>query len=322
MNYSRKSAISVIPNRFLMRNLNRISLPINRDRNDNGKIDIRKILIVICYFTFGIFLNSCGSSVTVPSKEESEKKTAELKPAIDSLDLLISVQTKNLPKGYDIISRTRLSAIDMLLDRVATIDKRDIHIDFLQTRPLWREDKSVLGMSYTNYVDIDTGALDIDLKKFRFLDFTSNIVNAQIEIEGEGNIRVSGKYTGVAASTTPHVNFYLNEMLQFAITVADSDYIKLTPLPNTVLLKTKVTIKLLGWEIPYYKEIPLKATELIKPVLVPSALRSEIVFPIPASQFGEQKLEFVKRYIDFTKTTVNANNNILEFRGNIDFEKE
>lgn len=278
-------------------------------------------IVGICFLAIGFFYTGCGSSIDLPAKEESEKKFLEMKPAIDSLDAAIALQTKNLPKGFDIISRTRLSAINMLLERIASADKNDIHIDFLQTRPLWKEEKSTFGIAYTNFVDIDTGSLNIDLKKFHFLDFSGNIVNAVIEIEGQGAVKVSGKYAEVPASSTPRVHFYLNEMLQFAISAADSDYIKLTPLPNTVLLKTKITIDLLGWHIPYYKEIPLKATELIKPVLVPSALRSEIVFPIPASRYGEQRIEFVKRYIAFTKTTVNANNNILEYSGNIDFEK-
>ncbi|MBI2427342.1 MAG: hypothetical protein HYV29_00825 [Ignavibacteriales bacterium] len=87
------------------------------------------------------------------------------------------------------------------------------------------------------------------------------------------------------------------------------------------MLKTKVTINLLGWSIPYYREIPLQSDELIKPVLIPSALRSEIVFPLPAAQYGEQRLEFVKRSLDFTRSTVGANNNILEYKSNISFIK-
>ena len=88
------------------------------------------------------------------------------------------------------------------------------------------------------------------------------------------------------------------------------------------MLKSKVLISLLGWNIPYYKEIPLQATDLIKPVLIPSALRSEIIFPLPAAQYGSQRLEFVKRYLRFSKSSVRANDNGLEYRSNIDFEKE
>ncbi len=280
------------------------------------------IVFILYVLFFELIASGCGSSIQLPSKAESEEKIAALKPVTDSLDAAISALTMNLPRGYDIVSRTRISAINMLLNWVATADVRDIQVDFLQTRPLWKEEKSLFGMQYTNYVDIDTGSLSIDLKKFRFVDFTSNVVNAEVEIEGRGAIGVSGKYLGVPATASPQVHFYLNEQLQFTISTADSDYIRLTPLPKTVLLKTKITIAMLGWNIPYYREIPLHAEDLVRPVLIPSALRSEIVFPIPASQYGQQRIEYVRRFLTFTKTTVNANDNILEYRGNIDFTKE
>ena len=264
----------------------------------------------------------CGSSLNIPTKEESQNKITQFKPQVDTLDGAISIQTTFLPKGHDLISRTRESAINTLLARVANRSLSDIHIDFLATRPLWKEDKSILGIGYTNFIDIDTGKLDIDLKKFLFRDFTNNIVNAEIEIEGTGNLTVSGKYSGVSAGSSPQVHFYLNEQVQFVVSAADSVYILLNPAPQTVMLKTKITISLLGWDVPYYREIPLQVTDLIKPVFIPSALRSEIIFPIPASRYGEQRLEFVKRFLRFSKSSVRANDNILEYQSNIDFEKE
>lgn len=277
--------------------------------------------LAMTLFMCGFILTGCGSSVNIPSVEESEKKIAETIPQLDSIDHLIVAQTQSLPKGFDIISHTRMSAINTLLDGITNAQRNDIHFDFLSTRPLWKEEKSTFGITYTNYVDVDSGRLDVDLKKFQFTGLLNNIVLADVEIEGTGSIRVSGKYTGITASAAPLVHFYLNEQLQFSISTADSDYIRLTPLPRTVMLKTKVTINLLGWSIPYYREIPLQSDDLIKPVLIPSALRSEIVFPLPAAQYGEQRLEYVKRLLDFTRSTVGANNNILEYKSNISFIK-
>ena len=278
---------------------------------------LHPLLLIISFFIIG-----CGSSMDIPSKEESQKSIARIKPQLEAQDKMISGQTASLPKGNDLISQTRASAINTLLARVANRSLADIHVDFLSTRPLWKEEKSILGIGFTNYVDVDTGKLDIDLKKFLFHDFTNNIVNAEIEIEGTGNLKVSGKYTGVSATSSPQIHFYLNEQIQLAVSAADSDYIRLIPVPKTVLLKTKITISLLGWNIPYYREIPLQTTDLIKPVMIPSALRSEIVFPVPASQYGDQRMEFVKRSLRFSKSAVRANNNVLEYRSNIDFEKE
>jgi hypothetical protein len=276
----------------------------------------------ILLFSTLFFFIGCGSSVNIPSKEESERKIAEIKPRLDSLAASIDQQTKTLPGGHDLISRTKASAINTLLARVANCTLADIHIDFLATCPLWKEEKSVFGISYTNFVDVDTGSFNIDLKKFIFTSFSNNIINAQIEIEGTGSISVSGKYTGVSAHSTPQVHFYLDEDIQFTVSAADSDYIKLIPIPKTAILKSKITIALLGWNIPYYKEIPLQVTDLIKPVLIPSAIRSEIVFPLPAAQYGAERLDFVKRYLRFSKSSVRANDNGLEYRSNIDFGKE
>jgi hypothetical protein len=273
-------------------------------------------------FCSTIFFVGCGSTSNLPSKEESITKIAEIKPQLDSLTKTIDQQAKFLPGGSDLISRTRVSAINNLLERVANRSLTDIHIDFLATRPLWKEDKSVLGIGYTNFVDVDTGAFNIDLKKFLFTLFSKNTINAHVEIEGMGSISVSGKYIGVFARSTPRAHFYLDEEIQFSVSAADSDYIKLLPIPKTVILKSKVIIALLGWNIPYYKQIPLQAADLIKPVLIPSALRSEIIFPLPAAQYGNQRLEFVKRYLRFSKSSVRANDNGLEYRSNIDFEKE
>ncbi len=269
-----------------------------------------------------LFIAGCGSSSSIPSTEESQRRIAQLKLELDTLDAQLAVVAAPLPKGNDLISQTRSSAINTLLARVANRSLSDIHIDFLATRPLWKEDKSVLGIGYTNYVDIDSGKMDIDLKNFSFTNFTNNIVNAVVEIEGTGTIRASGKYTGVTAGVSPQIHFYLSDQIQFVVTAADSDFIRLNPVPKTVLLKTKVTITLLGLNLPYYTEIPLQTAELIKPVLIPSAVRSEIVFPIPASQYGSERLKFVKRFLRFTKSSVRANNNILEYRRNLDFEKE
>lgn len=281
-----------------------------------------KFIITAVIVLVVILVTGCGSSASIPSIEESQSTITQLKQELDTLDSKISLVAAPLPKGHDLISQTRASAINTLLSRVVNRSLTDIHIDFLATRPLWKEDKSILGIGYTNYVDIDSGKLDIDLKKFTFNNFSNNVVDAEMEIEGTGTIKASGKYTGVTAGVSPQIHFYLSEQIQFVVTAADSDYLRLNPVPKTVMLKTKVTITLLGLNLPYYTEIPLQTTDMIKPVLIPSAVRSEIVFPIPASQYGSERLTFVKRYLRFSKSSVRANNNILEYRSNIDFEKE
>lgn len=266
-------------------------------------------------------LAGCGSSLNTPSIKDSQALIGAVKPQLDRLDTLINKQTQQLPRGHDLITSTRTSAVNALLTAVAGRTTKDIHVDFLATRPLWKEEKSVLGIGYTNVVNVDTGTLDIDLKKFLFTEIVNNTIYAQIEIEGSGTVKASGSYTGMSARVAPQVQFYLDEQVFFTVATADSDYIRLNPVPKTVKLKTKITVDLLGWELPYYKEIPLLTTDLIKPVLIPSAVTSEIVFPIPAAQYGAQRMAFVKRLLRFSRSTVKTTKNAVEYRSNIDFIK-
>jgi hypothetical protein len=270
---------------------------------------------------FVLLLIGCGSSLDIPPTEESKHSIALMKPRLDSLDRKISAEIQGLPRGHDLITQTRTLAVNTLLHKVTNSTQRDVHIDFLATRPLWKEDKSLLGVQFSNVVNVDTGTMDIDLKKFVFTGISNNTIYAQIEIEGSGFIKASGTYAGVSARVSPQIHFYLDEQILFSVAAADSDYIRLNPIPKTLRLKTKTTITLLGWSIPYYKEILLLTTDLIKPILIPSAVTSEIVFPVPAAQYGSQRMQFVKRYLRFTRSTVRANNNVLEYRSNIDFDK-
>lgn len=277
---------------------------------------------LLLLFVVALLLTGCGSSIDIPTKEESLQSIHAMKPEVDHLDSLIALRASVLPKGSDLVSRTRSSAVNLLLSRVTNRSLADIHIDLLATRPLWKEEKSILGIGVTNYVDIDSGAIDIDMKKFQFLSLKQNVVDAALEIEGMGTVRASGKYTGIAASVSPQIHFYVDDHIQFVVTAADSDYIRLNPVPQTVMLKAKVTVAMLGLNLPYYREIPLQTTDLVKPVLIPSAVRSEIVFPLPAAQYGSERLQFVKRFLKFTNTSVRADGNVLEYRSNIEFSKE
>lgn len=283
---------------------------------------MRRLLFTMIISFFGFFIGGCVSSLNIPTQIESRRTITRLQPQLDSLNMILATYSSSLPTGNDLITRTRSSAVNILLTQFSDRSLDDIHIDFSATRPLWKEERFILGMSYTNYVDIDTGSLDVDLKKFIFNKFSNNLIDARIEIEGTGSVKSSGIYAGVWGRVSPQIHFYLDESIQFIVTTANSDYIRLTPVPKTILLKTKISINLLGWSVPYYKEIPLRTTDLIKPLMIPSAVRSEIVFPIPAAYYGGERLEFIKRHLQFSRSTIRAHNNILEYRSDIDFVRE
>lgn len=272
--------------------------------------------IVLILSIFG-----CASSPKFPSITESQQKIKILTPKLDSLDRLISAKVPQSPAGFDIFTRFKREAMNRILSAFAQNRTDDITIDFLPTRPLWKEDKSVLGMTYSNYVDVESGTIAVNLKSFRFDKFDANGADASIELEGTGNIGVSGKYTGIPASATPNVQFYLFDQVHFDIFPTDSDYVILKPQPKMITLKTKISISLLKLELPYYREIPLQVADLIKPVSIPAALTSDVQFPVPASKFGGQKYEFAPRKVKFSKTAVSINNDALEFKANVNFVK-
>ena len=269
-----------------------------------------------------LFIVGCSSSRTISTLAQYEKTINELNLKTDLLGLLISSYINKLPTGSDVISKTKLSAVNKLLDSITFLSVKDVEFNFLQTKPLWTETNSILGLTYTNFVDIDTGKITIDLKKFRIISKSNNILTAEIELEGSGEIKVSGKYTGIISSASPKLHFYLKDELPLNIMPGDSDYIVLTPMPKDIILKAKVSIDLYKWNIPFYKEIKLISTDLIKPILVPSAINSEILFPIPSPLYGKKQIEFIKYQLYFSKISVSLINNTIEYRSDISFNKK
>ncbi len=269
-------------------------------------------------FLLALFFIGCGYSAPslFPPTELSVQKIAEMKPQLDSLDAAINARAKVLPANYNSTTRITIASINRLLDLFAQQRADDISIAFLPTQPLWKEEKNILGIKYTNLANIDSGAFSIDIKKFRFKWGMNNMLNAEVEIEGKGTIAVSGTYAGISASASPQLHCYLNENILFSI-AADSESIILKPQTKTLTLKAKATMKLLQWEIPIYKEVPLQATDIIQPMKLPAALRSDIAIPLPAKEFGSSKVEFVRRTIEFSNAKVSAVNNVLGIQGNI-----
>ncbi|MBI2427341.1 MAG: hypothetical protein HYV29_00820 [Ignavibacteriales bacterium] len=91
----------------------------------------RDLKVAATFLSIGLFFIGCGSSLNVPSVEESEKNIAETIPRLDSIDHIIVAQTQSLPKGFDIISHTRMSAINTLLYGMTNAQSNDIHFECL-----------------------------------------------------------------------------------------------------------------------------------------------------------------------------------------------
>jgi hypothetical protein len=262
------------------------------------------------------------SSLNLPSTEESKKKIADLMPQVNTQNMLINRMTTNLPSGSDITARIRLAAFNTILSAFTKSRMDDITINFPPTKPFYSEQKSILGINYTNQLDVNSGQVVMDIKSFTFDKFDQNKIDATLEIQGKGNISVSGKYTGIPASVSPEIELYLKESISFDVLPADTGAIILRPQSKTLILKTKFYVKLLEWKVPWSQDIPLQLTDLMKPVTVRFALMSEIWFPLPASKAGANKLDYVPYYLQLSKTSVGIKNGMLESKTDVDFKKK
>ncbi len=266
-------------------------------------------------------VSSCRS-IDFPSVEESQLSINKNNRRIDSLNNIVNQKKPKYKSGSDLFITVGLNSINKIIEPLAMSRQEDVSINFWETKPLFKEDKNIFGISYTNYLNIDKGSLSANLKKFRFDKFDGNKIDAIIELEGKGNISVSGKYTGVPASSTPLIELYLYEPITFEVLPDGYGNLLLKPIPKRLALKTKTSIKLLEWYVPWYQEIPLELTDLIQPVKIPLGLRTEIGFPLPSLQNSNEKIEFVPYLIDLSSAKLELKNNKIEFKTNIDFRKK
>ena len=279
---------------------------------------MKKVTLLVALL---FYMVSC-KNLDLPSVEESEKAIATYNPSIEIADKVINSKRERMQVGSDIQLRVQLQTFNKITNAFSNHRNDDISINFLPKKPFMKEDKSVLGIKYTNYLDIDTGFVSMNLKKLQLNKFEKGKVGAQFEIEGKGKINVSGKYTGIPASVSPDVELYLNEWVSFKINPTDSGYIVFKPEPKKVYLKTKFYIKLLEWKIPFSKDIELELTELLKPMPIPLAFGSDIMFPVPSSESTGEKLIYLPYNIQLIGTNVNADANKLEINSKVQFNKK
>lgn len=282
---------------------------------------MRKIrFFAITIFFIFIFLGC--KSIDLPTVEQSQKLIDFYQPQINLADRNIDDRTKNLPSGNDFILRLSVNPLNTILKALSNRREDDIKFIFRQSKNVVKEDKSVLGINYTNYINIDTGSFSVNIKAINFSKFDKNIIEGKIEIEGKGAISASGKYIGVPASISPEVQIYLNEPVSFNLEGTDSGYIVLKPRPAKLTLKTKFFFKLLDWKIPWGYDSQLEFTDIMKPMAVPIAINTEVQFPKPSKKAGSNQMEQVPYEIQLINTRLTTIDSKLEFRSDAIFKKK
>lgn len=281
------------------------------------------LIIKSCFLLFGVtvFILASCKNIELPSKEESKYKIEYFSKRIDTLRANSFNYRNTFRKtGSDLEISLNLDVLNRVLRRFAENQRDDIKLIFLATKPLFTEEKNIFGIKYSNFFNIDTGNFEVNIKSLKILHSLGKNIDASIELEGKGKINVSGKYIGIPLSASPLVEIYMNEPIKFEI-IPLNDEIIFKPLPKILNLKTRITIKFLKWEVPYYQEIPIQVTDLLKPLEIKLGFSGEITLPNPSTDLPN-KFEFKNYNVVFRSPKVKIEQNQLLYDINIELNSQ
>jgi len=280
-------------------------------------------LVKISLLLVIVFAASSCSRVKLPSVSESKQKIEQYSRTYDSLNKIItkSEEYKRLRElsGNDILVKTDIAFINKLSTALAKQRNDDMTLVFHKTRNFITEDKSVLGIKYTNTVNIDTGQIKLNIKQLKFDITKSNRIGADIEIEGQGYLNVSGKYTGIPVSAKPEIKVYVKEAIEFKLSTSKTKSFSIEAVKHKVPMKTTFYLNLLDWKIPYNKDIMLDVQDVFPPFELPLTVLSSLTLPMPAQNFGSDFIEFRQFEIELIQPVMKSFNNKLIYKANVKF---
>jgi hypothetical protein len=254
----------------------------------------------------------------LPPADSSRALIADLTPRLAALDSSLNAAFRSVERGgQDIILTVKARVINAFFTAAASRGTDDCLVKLLPTKAIWSDTKSLFGVTVRSSLDIDSGSITVDLKQFTVPSMTKNILESQVELEGSGLVAVTGQSAGVPGHAVPRLDLYMQDRIRFACIGDRSGAITLRPEPATVLLKAKLSVKLWGFDVPYYKEIPLAVTDLVPAFTLPLALSSTIHAPRNGTYRSGRMIEYADYAVSFSGLRVWANNGELELRTNI-----
>lgn len=270
------------------------------------------ILISLC------LLDSC-KTIVAPDIKESEAIIEYNKPLIQFNEALIDSRLRNKPVKTDWSIRVKLSALNNILRYLAEKSIKDILIQFLYSEKILSEKYSLLGINVENYVNLDTGNINIDIKQLE-LSGRKDTLNLKVVAAGSGSVSLSARYMGIPASASPDMEILLDELISFRVVTGNEMEIVLEAIPKKLKLKTKFYVGFLAWQIPWSKDMELEASEIIKPLKLPLSGLANISLPVPSKPGANerQKLDYKLKLKDFF---VDFENGVMELRSDIELEK-
>lgn len=270
-----------------------------------------------------VLVTTSCTKVKLPPINESKQKIEQYSKTYDSLNKIITEKqeyrrTRELD-GYDILVKTDIAFINKLTMALAKHREDDMNLVFHNTRNFITEDKSVLGIKYTNTVNIDTGQIKLNLKQLKFDILKNNRIGTDIELEGNGFLNVSGKYTGIPVSAKPDIKVYVKDAITFKLTKSKNKAFSIEAITQKIPMKTTFYLNLLEWKIPYNTDIMLDVQDVIPSFELPLSVLSSLTLPMPAQNFGSEFIEFKQFEIKLLKPSLNAINNKLIYKANVEF---
>lgn len=274
---------------------------------------MKRILLLLAPLTL---LAAC-SSMDLPTLEESAKRIASLQGSLADAERPLHVLQQQYRTQRDLGMSLRLSAANRIGTALARQRTDDLTITFLATRPLLEERKSVLGITYTNRLDIDSGRVVLDLRRFEFLESRRRGLEAVLGLEGEGRLHVSGRYTGVPGSVSPKIQLALRDTVRFTLSAGNNGSFVLTPVKDRIMLRAVFRINLLGWEVPWSEDIPLEVEKVIPVLAIPSFFDAAMKFPVPATDYSVKNYQFESVPMKLRESIIDVRDGKLIYRANV-----
>jgi hypothetical protein len=266
---------------------------------------------------FPIVLFAACSSMDLPTVEESTKRIASLRSTLSDAERPLQILQQQYRTQRDLGMTLRLSAVNRISKALVQQRTDDLVITFLATRPLLEERKSVLGITYTNRLDIDSGRVVLDLRRFEFLDSRRRGLEAVLALEGEGRLHVSGRYTGVPGSVSPKIQLNVRDTVRFTISAGDNGSFVLTPVKKRVMLRAVFRINLLGWEAPWSEDIPLEVEKLLPVLTIPSFFDAAMKFPVPSSEYSVKNYQFESVPMKLRESVIDVRDGRMMYRADV-----
>ncbi|MBI4851041.1 MAG: hypothetical protein HY819_04350 [Acidobacteria bacterium] len=197
----------------------------------------------------------------------------------NDLDKQIDILSENLASRTDFSINIKRHFLDLLADEFAQSTTRDVIIKVMRSRVI--SSKSDLGFAkYENYLDIENGDGTLDLKDAEIQNMQNGQINLFIDAVGQIQAQARGKQIGFEYDANPQIGVSLRDQIAFTFEQVGQDFqIKPVAKKISVHLDIRVPVQMIGQDIKTSQNVSVDTTTLIKPVILPKVINTNLVLP-------------------------------------------